>query len=87
MSDEHIQKLKQILGENRYKMFVDIQADEILSDLAIAFEDYGIAFEEWIDQLEEDVRCGDININISDDEFKRVIENRLSATMGGIFYS
>lgn len=86
VDDEHIQKLKQLLGENRYKMFVDIQADDILSDLAMAFEEYGIVFEEWIDQLEEDVRRGDININISDDEFKRVIENRLSATMGRIFY-
>ena len=32
---------------------MDIHADAILSDLSMTFEEYGIVFEEWIDQLED----------------------------------
>lgn len=77
VDDEHLQKLKQLLGEEKYKVVMDIHAEAILSDLSMTFEEYGIAFEEWIDQLEEDIKCGDVNINIPNDKFKRMIDKHL----------
>lgn len=86
VDDEHLQKLKQLLGEEKYKIVMDIHAEAILSDLSMTFEEYGIAFEEWIDQLEEDIKCGDVNINIPNDKFKRMIDKHLCNSVGTICY-
>lgn len=86
IDDEHLQKLKQLLGEEKYKIVMDIHAEAILSDLSMTFEEYGIAFEEWIDQLEEDIKCGDVNINIPNDKFKRMIDKHLCNSVGTICY-
>ena len=86
VDDEHLQKLKQLLGEEKYKIVMDIHAEAISSDLSMTFEEYGIAFEEWIDQLEEDIKCGDVNINIPNDKFKRMIDKHLCNSVGTICY-
>ena len=86
VDDEHLQKLKQLLGEEKYKIVMDIHAEAILSDLSMTFEEYGIAFEEWIDQLEDDIKCGDVNINIPNDKFKRMIDKHLCNSVGTICY-
>ena len=78
VDDEHLQK---------YKIVMDIHADAILSDLSMTFEEYGIVFEEWIDQLEDDIKCGDMNINIPDEEFKRMIDKHLCNSIGTICYN
>lgn len=87
VDDEHLQKLKYLLGDRKYKIVMDIHADAILSDLSMTFEEYGIAFEEWIDQLEDDIKCGDVNINIPDKKFKRMIDEHLYNSIGTICYN
>ena len=87
VDDEHLQKLKNLLGDEKYKIVMDIHADAILSDLSMTFEEYGIVFEEWIDQLEDDIKCGDMNINIPDEEFKRMIDKHLCNSIGTICYN
>ena len=38
VDDEHLQKLKYLLGDEKYKIVMDIHADAILSDLSILFD-------------------------------------------------
>ena len=40
-----------------------------------------------IDQLEDDIKCGDVNINIPDEEFKRMIDKHLCNSIGTICYN
>ena len=87
VDDEHLQKLKYLLGNEKYEITMNVHADIILSDLSETFEEYGLEFEEWIERLEEDIECGDININVTDDEFEHIVEEHLRNSIGTICYN
>ena len=86
VDDEHLEKLEQLVGKQKYKIIMNIHGEQIISDLTMVFEEYGLKFEEWIDQLEEDINNGEFNVNLPDDKFKKMIDKSLCDYLGIICY-
>ena len=82
-----MEKLEQLVGEQKYKTIMNIHGEQIISDLTMVFEEYGLKFEEWIDQLEEDINNGEFNVNLPDDKFKKMIDESLCDYFGTICYN
>lgn len=87
VDDEYLEKLKQMLGEEKYNIAMRCHAEAIKYDLTMAFEEYGCAFEDWIDQLASDIERGDVNIDVPDKEFKEMIDRHLCESVGSVCYS
>lgn len=51
-----------------------------------AYEDKSGSFDEWIEQFLEDIECGDIDINIPDEEFSNLIDESISDNIGEVAY-
>lgn len=83
---ELLDKLKNIVGEERFNMIMDCNKSNIETELYDAYIDRGDDFDEWIEQFLSDIECGDIDINVSDKEFRKIIDNSLSQTMGCVYY-
>lgn len=60
--------------------------DSIESELYWSYMDKGEGFDEWVEQFLEDIECGDIDINIPDKEFSKLIDRSISNTVGDIMY-
>ena len=88
ISNEYFEKLKRILGEDeeKYNMVLDYYADCIKEELEYAFEEKGCAFEEWVDIFEESVNSGEINLNLSERDFRKMINESMSQTIREIMY-
>lgn len=86
VSEEYIEKLKRLIGNEKYKIVMDVVSNNIKDELESVFEEHGAIFEEWIDRLEDDINCKEINIDVSDDKFKRMIDEHLYNSMGTIYY-
>lgn len=56
----------------------------IESEIYDAFINKGECFDEWIEQFLLAVECGDINLNVSDEEFRKIISNSMSGSIGCI---
>ena len=83
---ELLDKLKNIVGSDRINIIMDYQRDCIESELYDAFRDRGDGFDEWIEQFIEDIECGDVDINVSDEEFRKIIDSSIAHNMGYVFY-
>lgn len=81
---ELLDKLKNIIGSDRINIIMDYQRDCIESELYDAFIGKGECFDEWIEQFLLDVECGDIDINVSDEGFRKVISHSMSESIGCI---
>ena len=86
VSGELLDKLKNIVGSDRINMLMDYQRDCIEGELYDAFIDRGNGFDEWIEQFIEDIECGDVDINVSDKEFRKIIDSSIAQNMGYVFY-
>ena len=60
--------------------------DSIESELYIAYLDKSNDFDEWIEQFLEDIESGDIDINVCDKEFDKIIESSMSEYVGEVGY-
>lgn len=87
VDEEYIEKLKRLIGNAKYNIVMDVVSNNIQNELESVFEEHGAIFEKWIDQLEDDIKCGDMNINIPDEEFKRMIDKHLCNSIGTICYN
>lgn len=83
---ELLDKLKNIVGSDRINIIMDYQRDCIESELYDAFRDRGDGFDEWIEQFIEEIECGDVDINVSDEEFRKIIDSSIAHNMGYVFY-
>lgn len=86
VSEEYIEKLKRLIGNEKYNIIMDVVSNNIKDELESVFEEHGAIFEEWIDRLEDDINCKEINIDVSDDKFKHMIDEHLYNSMGTIYY-
>lgn len=84
---ELLDKLKNIVGEDRFNMIMDYNKSNIETELCYACVDRGEAYDEWIEEFITDIECGNIDIDVPDKEFRKIMDNSMSQTMGYIFYS
>lgn len=87
ISDECFEKLKGILGgdEEKYNMVLDYYDGCIKDELEYAFEEKGGEFEEWVDVFEESVNSGEIDLNLSGNDFKKIIGESMDSIVREIF--
>ena len=81
---ELLDKLKNVVGNERLDIIMGCHKSDIESDIYDAFVGKGECFDEWIEQFLLDVECGDIDINVSDEEFRKVISHSMSGNVGCI---
>lgn len=86
VSAQLLQKLQDTIGKDKFDIIMDICRDAIESELYYAFLDRGGAFDEWIEQFIDDIEEGDIDINVSDKEFRKIIDKSISQNMGSVYY-
>lgn len=87
INEELLDKLKTEVGENKFNIIMDYYRDTIKDELYDAYMDKGAAFDEWIELFINDIECGEIDINIPDQDFRRMIDVNISQNMGYVFYS
>ena len=81
---ELLDKLKTIVGNERFDTIMNYYKSDIESEIYDAFIGKGECFDEWIEQFLLDVECGDIDINVSDEDFRKIISHSMSGTIGCI---
>jgi hypothetical protein len=81
---ELLEKLKTMVGNERFDIIMNYYKSEMESEIYNAFIGKGECFDEWIEQFLLDVECRDIDINVSDDEFRKIISHSMSESMGYI---
>lgn len=79
-----LDKLKSMVGNERFDIIMNYHKSEIESEIYDAFIGKGECFDEWIEQFLLDVECGDIDINVSDEEFIKIISDSMSGIIGYI---
>ena len=87
ISDENFEKLKEILrgDEEKYNMVLDYYDSCIKDEIEYAFEDKGGEFEEWVDFFEESINNGEVDLNLSGRDFKKMIGESMSQIIKEIF--
>lgn len=85
VSGELLDKLKTTVGSVKYDLIMDCCKDNIESDIYMAFCDRGGTFDEWIEQFLEEVESGDIDINVGDKEFRKLVDKSMSGIVGNIY--
>ena len=83
---ELLEKLKNKVGESRFDMIMDYCKSAIETQLYDAFVERGDEFDEWIEQFLSDIECGDIDINVSDKEFWKIIDASISDIIREVTY-
>lgn len=85
VSGELLDKLEDTVGTDKYNLIMACCKENIESDIYSAFLDRGCSFGEWIELFLEGIECGEIDINIDEKEFKRMIDENMSGVVGNIF--
>ena len=65
---------------------MDYCKSAIETQLYDAFVERGDEFDEWIEQFLSDIECGDIDINVSDKEFWKIIDASISDIIREVTY-
>lgn len=81
---ELLDKLKTMVGNEKFDIIMNYYKSNIESEIYDAFIGKGECFDEWIEQFLLDAECGDIDINVSDEEFRRIISDSMSDIIGYI---
>lgn len=85
VSGELLDKLEKTVGTVKYDLIMDCCKDNIESDIYMAFCDRGCTFDEWIEQFLEEIKSGDIDINVGDKEFRNLVDESMSGIVGNIY--
>ncbi len=83
---ELLDRLKNMVGKDKFDIIMDYHRDCIESDLYNAFIDRGDEFDKWVEQFIRDIECGDIDINVSEKDFIKIIDSSISDCMGNIYF-
>ena len=86
VSEEILKKLKDVVGNEKYEIIMKYCRECIDYELDEAYNEKGCAFEEWIEHFLDDVEYGDIDINVSNKEFWKIIDISISDNMGEVEY-
>ena len=81
---ELLDKLEAMVGNERFDIIMNCYKSDMESEIYDAFIGKGECFDEWIEQFLLDVECGDIDLNVSDEEFRKIISHNMSGNIGCI---
>lgn len=81
---ELLDKLKAMVGNGRFDIIMNYYKGHIESELYDAFIGKGECFDEWIEQFLLEAECGDVDISVSDEEFREMISHSMSGSIGCI---
>lgn len=84
VDSELLDKLKNKVGDDRFKIIMDYYKSVIENELYFAYSDKGADFDGWIEQFLSDIESGDVNINVSDDEFWKIVDASISDNVGDL---
>lgn len=79
-----LEELKAMVGNERFNIIMDYYKSNIGSEICEAFIEKGECFEEWIEQFLLEVECGEIDINVSGEEFREIISHSMLGNVGYI---
>ena len=87
ISDESLEKLKDILGndDEKYNIVLDLYANYLQSEIETALFDKSCEFDEWVDTLEDGINDGEIDMK-SLKQFKDDIETSMCDNLREIIY-
>ena len=87
VSAEYLDKLKEIRGsEEKYNIVIKCYIDSIEYELSDAYEFKGCAFEEWVDNLEEEIEMGTVDLTLGKREFEKEINKSINGIIGAVEY-
>lgn len=86
ISHDQLEELKVAIGDERYETVIACYKERIVDELDSAYNDEGDAFDEWVGFFLEDIEMGEVDLGISDEEFKEMVKGRFSDGMGYLYY-
>ena len=81
---ELLDKLKSMVGNERFDIIMNYHKSDIESEIYDAFIGKGECFDEWIEQFLLEAERGDVDISVSDEEFREMISHSMSGRIGCI---
>ncbi len=83
---ELLDKLKAVVGEEKYNIILDILKTFVEDELYDAYIYKGDDVDIWIEDFMDEIKNGDVDINVSDKEFEKIIDKSLSHNLKSVFY-
>ena len=69
---ELLDKLKAVVGEEKYNIILDILKTFVEDELYDAYIYKGDDVDIWIEDFMDEIKNGDVDINVSDKEFEKL---------------
>ena len=83
---ELLDKLKAVVGEEKYNIILDVFKTFVENELYDAYIDKGDDIDFWIDDFIDEIKNGEVDINVSNKEFEKIIDKSLSHNLKTVFY-
>lgn len=81
-----LDKLKAVVGEDKYNIILDFFKTVVEGELYDAYIDKGDDVDIWIENFIDEIKNGEVDINVSDKEFEKIIDKSLSRNLKSVFY-
>lgn len=85
VSEELLDNLKKTVGSDKFDIIMDIYKSTIESELYDAYMGKGDSFDEWIELFLSDIESGDIDINVPEKEFRKIIDTSIFQNVGDVY--
>lgn len=85
VSGELLDNLKKTVGNDKFNIIMDIYKSTIESELYDAYMGKGDSFDEWIELFLSDIESGDIDINVPEKEFRKIIDMSIYQNVGAVY--
>ena len=85
VSGELLDNLKKTVGNEKFDIIMDIYKSTIESELYDAYMGKGDSFDEWIELFLSDIESGDIDINVPEKEFRKIIDMSIYQNVGDVY--
>lgn len=85
VSGELLDNMKKTVGNDKFDIIMDIYKNAIESELYDAYMGKGDSFDEWIELFLSEIESGDIDINVPEKEFRKIIETGIFQNVGDVY--
>lgn len=83
---ELLDKLKVVVGEEKYNIILDFCKTVVECELYDAYIDKGDDFDNWIEEFLDEIQNGEVDINVSNEEFEKIIDKSISYNLKSVIY-